>query len=122
MPSRLFYDLTKYLASASCCVGLVGIDVHSQSVLRAYTNNYIAEYQTSALGINLYGYNILILYAELFSIFRSCMDMTLCCDYAFLQLNLACRSYQLTCAAACNIAGSCGIAEGFFHADDSVCA
>lgn len=105
MLSRLFYDFAVYFAGACCGVCLIGVNVHSQSIFGAHTDYYVAEHQASAVGIDLHGYNIFVFHAQFLRIFRSCMDMTLCGDHAFLYFHFSCRSNQLTCAGACHIAG-----------------
>ena len=58
----------------------------------------------TSVGVDFNGNYLLILETELFGILGGCMNVTLCNDNALAELNLACRTYQLTCAAVCDIA------------------
>ncbi len=103
--SQLFYDLAVYGSCAACRIGLVGVNVHGQCVFGAYADDYVAEYQASAVGVYFYGYYVFVFYAKLLGILGSCVDVALCCNYAFLKLYFSCRSYQLAGAASCYVAG-----------------
>lgn len=121
MPSAFFFlqelldDFTITFAECACCVGFVGVNVHCCCKLRAYTNYYVTENGGSAVGFDLYGYDFLVRYAEFFCVSGSDVDVALCCDYAFCDFNFTAGANELTCAAACYIAGftyGSGYAEG----------
>lgn len=75
--------------SCACGVGLVGIDVHCQSVLRADSDYHVAEYERASVGIDLHADNLLVTETELLGVLGSCMDMSLRRDNAALKLYFA---------------------------------
>ena len=84
-----------------CCgnsVGFIGVDVHSSCKVLGNTTYNIAEDCLSAVGLDLYPNDLLILYAKLLSISGSKVDMTLCNDNTLGKLYLAAGANQLTCA------------------------
>ena len=78
--------------------------MHSVSKILAYSDNNIAENCLSSVRIDLYAYNILVLYAPLFSGFGNKVDVTLCNDNALADFDLALRTCYLAAGCACNIA------------------
>ena len=78
--------------------------MHCKGILGAYSYDNITENKRTSVGVDLNGNYLLILETELFGILGSCMNVTLCNDNALAELDLTCGSYQLTCAAACDIA------------------
>ncbi len=101
----LLDDLAVNGTECACSIGFVCVDVHSSRELGANTNNYVAEDCSSVSGFDLYGYDFLVSYAEFFSISGCDVDVTLCSDNAFSDLNLTAGTNELASAAACDVAG-----------------
>ncbi len=101
----LLDDLAVNCTECACRIGFVCVDVHSSRKLGAYANDYVAEDSCSVSGFDLYGYDLLVGYAEFFSISGSDVDVTLCSDNTFSDLNLTCRANELASAASCDVAG-----------------
>lgn len=72
--------------------------MHSSCKVLGNTTYNIAEDCLSAVGLDLYPNDLLILYAKLLSISGSKVDMTLCNDNTLGKLYLAAGTNQLTCA------------------------
>lgn len=100
--------LRKYLAhetgSCACGVGLIGIDVHCQCILRADSDDDIAENERTAVGVDLDADYLLVLKTVFFGILGSCVDVSLRRDNAALKLYFALGADKLAGAAARNVA------------------
>ena len=100
--------LRKYLAhetgSCACGVGLIGIDVHCQRILRADSDDDIAENERTAVGVDLDADYLLVLKTVFLGILGSCVDVSLRCDNAALKLYFALGADKLAGAAARNVA------------------
>ena len=72
-------DLAVYGAGQTCCVALVGVDVHGGGVLVAYTDNDITEHDRSAgAGADLDRNDLLVLKAVFLGGLGVKVDVTLC--------------------------------------------
>ena len=100
------YDMAgATVAGNICAVSFIGIDVHGKAEIWAYTNDYIAKDGLASFGIDCNANNILILDAKLFGIFGSHMDVTLCNDKAFGELNASFWTNYLDGSGACDVSG-----------------
>ena len=97
-------DLAHETGSCACGVGLIGIDVHCQSVLRADSDDDIAENERTAVRVDLDADYLLVLKTVFFGILGSCVYVSLRCDNAALELNLTLGADKLACTAARNVA------------------
>ena len=101
----LLDDLAVNGSECASGIGLVCVDVHSSRKLGANANNNVTEDCSSVSGFDLNRYDFLVRYAEFFSISGSDVDVTLCSDNAFSDLNLTAGANELASAAACDVAG-----------------
>ena len=113
MARKLLYDRAVDLTESASSVGLVGVDVHSERELLAYSYYYVAEYEGTS-GVKLNANDLLIRNAELSSVCGSHMYVTLSSDNAFLYLNRAARTLEDAGAASCDVAR---LANGSNNAD-----
>ena len=67
--------------------------------------NHVAQNCLSAVGLNTYPNDILVLYASLRCILRGEVDVTLCHDHALRDLQLTSRTNDRTCTGACYVTG-----------------
>ena len=78
--------------------------MHSECEFGAYTaNNVVKDEGTSGVKANLN--DLLIGNADLLCIFGSHVDVSLCDDDAFCDLNFAARTDELAACRACNVTG-----------------
>ena len=57
--------------------------MHSKRILGAYSYNIVAENEASAVRFDFYVYDLLVFDSVFFSVFRCCVNVTLCYDNAF---------------------------------------
>ena len=107
-------DLAHETGSCACGVGLIGIDVHCQRILRADSDDDIAENERTAVRVDLDADYLLVLKTVFLGILGSCVDVSLRCDNAALELDLTLGADKLACAAACDISA---LSDGSGHAD-----
>ena len=88
--------------------------MHCQRILRADSDDDIAENERTAVGVDLDADYLLIFKTVFLGILGSCVDVSLCRDNAALELNLSLGADKLACAAACDIAA---LSDGSGHAD-----
>ena len=120
----LLDDLAEALAECACCICFIGVDVHSCCELGANAADNVTEDGGTAFAVDLNGNNLLVLNAELLSISGGQVNVALCNDNAFSDLNFACRANDLAACGACNVTGltngsvyaqGAGIGEGNFN-------
>ena len=102
-------------AGSTCCVGFVGVDVHSGSIAGGNAdNNAVKDQGTSGVELNLNYF--LIGYAEISSGFGGEVDVSLCSDYAFGKGNGAAGTNESASTGALDVTG---FANGSLYADGS---
>ena len=102
-------------AGSACCIGFVGIDVHSGSIAGGNTdNNAVKNQRTSGVELNLNDF--LIGNAEICSGFGGKVNVSLCCDNAFGKGYGAAGTNESASAGALDVAG---FTDGRFYADGS---
>ena len=85
----LLNNLAVNLAGAAGGIGLVHIDMHGKRIFGMYTADNVVEDQSALIGDDLDLNDFLVFYAEIGAVLRSKVDVALCDDDAFGQLNLA---------------------------------
>ena len=66
---NLSHDMAGNLSAASCCIRLIGIDMHCESIFLRHTNNGIAEHKFSSCRLfYLHIYDLSVLHSECRSI------------------------------------------------------
>ena len=78
--------------------------MHCQRILRADSDDDIAENERTAVGVDLDADYLLVLKTVFFGILGSCVDVSLRCDNAALELYFAFGADKLAGAAARNVA------------------
>lgn len=104
MPTSDFYDFTLKRRCRRNSVSFVGVDVHSARELVRNAAYNVAEDSFSAVGVKLYPYDILVLYAQFFGVGGSKVNVPLGNDNTLLDLNFAAGTYKLTSGRTRNVA------------------
>ena len=96
-------DLAVNETECSCCVALIGVDVHSKSELGGNANHNVVE-NNGTSGVKSYLYDLLVGYAENLSISGGHVDVTLCNDNTLVDGNLTAGANQLYAGGVLNVA------------------
>ena len=83
---------------------LVGVNMHRKGVFRADADDGVTENKASFCCVYCDLYYLCVLYSEFLGILGGHVDMSLSNYNALFKLDLACRTYELTCSAALDIA------------------
>ena len=78
--------------------------MHCKCKVGVNSDNNIVKNKASAVGFNLNANNLLVFKTILFSISRSCMDVSLCGNNAAIDCNFTLGANKLASACVCDIA------------------